>query len=253
MPLVVCLCGERVEAESPDALVHAFFAHSDGAHPNIKVSEARRQNTADAIRRTGGWDGQREPITGEIEIRPLTPAARDDYLAFFDGDAFSDNPVWASCYCLSYCVASSGDDLEQRTAAENRAGRASMIASGEASGVMAYADGRVVGWCHAAPRRTLPLLDQTPEFESDDADRTGAIVCYVIPAKYRGQGLARKLLDGACDMLRDRGLMYIDVYPPKEPRGDAGSYHGKRSMYEAAGFEHIRDAGAYAVMRKRLS
>ncbi len=34
-----------------------------------------------------------------MDIRELTPALAGDYLAFFDGDAFADNPDWASCYC----------------------------------------------------------------------------------------------------------------------------------------------------------
>ncbi len=144
------------------------------------------------------------------------------------------------------------DEFMKRAGEENRAERAAMIDRGEASGVLAYAGGRVVGWCHAAPRTSLKLLDQTPEFAADQPDATGAIVCYVIAPQYRGQGIARQLLDGACDMLRERGLRWVDAYPPLNARGDAGSYHGRMSMYVDAGFEQVRDAGPYAVMRKAL-
>ena len=47
--------------------------------------------------------GEREAIRQhDIEIRPLTAAMKDEYIAYFDGPAFADNPVWAQCYCLSY-------------------------------------------------------------------------------------------------------------------------------------------------------
>ena len=252
MPLIVCLCGARVEAGDADALVEAYPAHTNGVHPQVKASERKWAEVADAICRTGGWDGQRIPLDQGIEILPLRPGLKDDYLAFFDGDAFSDNPVWASCYCLSYHLNADPQEFMERTADQNRSTKAALIERGEATGVLAYARGRVVGWCHAAPRAGLGLLDRTPEFASDDPARTGAIVCYVIAPQYRGQGLAKRLLDGACDMLRERGLLWVDAYPPRSPRGESGSYHGRMTMYVAAGFEHVRDAGPYAVMRRAL-
>jgi hypothetical protein len=39
------------------------------------------------------------PDLATLEVRPLTPARLDDYLAFFDTKAFPDNPRWAFCYC----------------------------------------------------------------------------------------------------------------------------------------------------------
>ena len=252
MPVLNCLCGTRIEAADVDALVAAFRVHGANAHAQIEVSDQRWREIESSIRRSGGWDGQRVAIEGEIEIRRLTPELSDDYLAYFDREAFADNPAWAACYCLSYCLNESGQQFDDRPAAQNRAERAAMIERGEASGVLAYAGGRVVGWCHAAPRTALKLLDQTPEFAAEEPEATGAIVCYVIAPQYRGQGVARKLLDGACDMLRERGLRWVDAYPPKNATGDARSYHGRMSMYAGAGFAQVREAGPYVVMRKAL-
>lgn len=253
MPLVTCLCGKVIEAPDADAVVRAYFTHVDGEHPQIKLSDSRREALADAIRRSGGWDGARSLLPADVEVRPLTPELKDDYLAFFDTDAFPDNPAWSACYCLSYCIPMpEGELFDDRPAAQNRAERAAMIERGEASGVLAYAGPRVVGWCHAAPRTALPELDQTPEFAAEDPDATGAIVCYVISPRYRGQGLARRLLDGACDMLRTRGLRWVDAYPPRNATTAARSYHGRLDMYLAAGFTHVRDAGFYVVVRKEL-
>jgi ribosomal protein S18 acetylase RimI-like enzyme len=252
MRQVSCLCGAVVEAPGAAELSAAYWEHADAAHPGLQISARRRQDADDALLRMGGWDGVLQALPDDVVVRPLEPGDRDRYLAFFDNEAFCDNPAWASCYCLSYTLDMDPLLYEERTAAENRRDRADAIASGDASGVVAVAGDRMVGWCHAAPRTGLPLLDRRPGFQSDDQERTGSIVCFVVPAPYRGQGLARRLLDGACDMLRERGYRWLDAYPPKEKRSAAGVYHGTRSMFEGAGFEHVRDAGIHVVMRKAL-
>ena len=38
-------------------------------------------------------------MSGPVEIRELTPELLADFLGFFEGEAFADNPGWASCYC----------------------------------------------------------------------------------------------------------------------------------------------------------
>lgn len=34
-----------------------------------------------------------------IEIRPRTTERLADFLSFFDGEDFADNPKWGFCYC----------------------------------------------------------------------------------------------------------------------------------------------------------
>jgi ribosomal protein S18 acetylase RimI-like enzyme len=250
MRVVNCLCGKRIEASDSKALVEVFWAHTEGEHADIVISDTRRKELDEALRRSGGWDGERERLAARIDVRPLTPAMRQQYVDYFEGPAFCDNPVWARCYCLSYHLGEDLETSESRSAASNRAQRSAQIDRGEASGVLAFADERIVGWCNASPRATLPLLDRY--FPTDDPENTGSIVCYVIAPRYRGQGIARKLLDGAEKMLRDRGLRWIEAYPPKGARTDAGSYHGKLSMYLDAGFEQVSENDRYVTVRKAL-
>lgn len=252
MRIANCLCGARIEADDAEALITAYFAHAAELHPEIKLSDARRRNAIDAIRRTGGWDGRTDDVPASVAIEPLTPERAGDYAAYFDGPALCDNPAWASCYCVSYEMDMDPNSFDARMAAENRAEKLRRIGNGESSGVMAYADGNVIGWCHAAPRRALPQLDRIEGFECDDRERTGSFVCFVIAPPYRGQGLASRLLEGALEMLRAKGLAYAEAFPPKATRSAAGGYHGSVKMYEAAGFTQLRDTGRYLVMRKTL-
>ncbi len=34
-----------------------------------------------------------------LTIRRLTPELKEDFLQYFEGAAFADNPKWKSCYC----------------------------------------------------------------------------------------------------------------------------------------------------------
>jgi GNAT superfamily N-acetyltransferase len=254
MPIAVCLCGKRIEETGVDELEQAFMLHTAQDHADLKIPPARLAELALSIRRTGGWDGRGVALEDDVEFRPLSPETKEAYLTFFDGEALADNPVWASCYCFAYQFGGTQEEFEDRTGAQNRADKAALIERGEASGILAYAGGKVVGWCHVAPRDRLPALERTPEFafDGDDRDRTAAIVCFVIAPAYRRQGLARRLLEGACDLMRDRGTRWLVAYPPLGVRSAPGSYHGRLSMYEAAGFERVRDAGRFALVRKAL-
>jgi ribosomal protein S18 acetylase RimI-like enzyme len=247
--LLNCLCGDRIEADETEALVAAYHAHTGAKHADLPITAERWADIDAAIRRTGGWDGTTEQLNA-VDVQPLTPARKDDYIAYFDGPAFADNPAWARCYCLSYHLPDAPSDFDALPT--NRADRIAQIERGEASGVLAYAGDRVVGWCNASPRTILRALDRTPEFASDDPERTAAIVCYVVAPQYRGQGLSRRLLDGAVEHMRDRGFRWLDAYPPKKTRSAAGSYHGSLRMYLDAGFSEVRDAGRWVVVRRDL-
>lgn len=110
-----------------------------------------------------------------------------------------------------------------------------------------------MGWCHAAPRATLPGLDRVPEFRcEDDPARIGAIVCFVVAAPYRGQGLARRILDAACEGLHAQGFTVAEAYPAKRETSDARDYHGRLAMYFNAGFALHRESERFAIVRKAL-
>ena len=109
-----------------------------------------------------------------------------------------------------------------------------------------------MAWCHAAPRSTLPRLDRIEEFRIDDTVRIGSIVCFVIAAPYRRQGIARQLLDAACAGFRSQGLTVAEAYPPKRAASDARAFHGPLEMYLAAGFSPYREGERYVIVRKPL-
>jgi len=168
-----------------------------------------------------------------VDVRPLTAARLADFLAFFDGDVFADNPKWASCYCQCFYEDHSKVHWNSRTATENRAAACRRIGEGTMQGFLAYQEGRIVGWCNAAPRPLLHALDAEP---IPDGAHAGTILCFLVAPTARGTGIATALLRGACDGLRAQGLRYVDANPRPNATGMGENHYGPLRMYLAAGF-----------------
>lgn len=185
------------------------------------------------------------------EIHPLSAERMPDFLAFFEGPAFADNPKWSSCYCQFLYVDHHQVHWHSRTAVENKSAACSRIAAGRMQGLLAYRDGQVVGWCNAAPRSMMDAFADEPD---PDAERLGEITCFVVAPAHRRTGVATALLDAACAQLRQQGLTIAEAAPKPEVAGDAENHFGPMSMFLAAGFQ-VHRAGDHGsvLVRKPLA
>jgi len=177
-----------------------------------------------------------------IEIKKLSPELAADYLEFFGNPQSSDDPLFAGCYCVWHHWT---DELEHERSQLPEAERklfkrnfaAHLIETGQLNGLLAYADGRVVGWCNAdakgnyARQWTISAGDE----------KTFAIVCYVVHPAARRKGIATALLKAACTEAKEKGYSCIEAYP------DARQY----SMYTRQGFELTQNS-TIAIARKIL-
>jgi GNAT superfamily N-acetyltransferase len=194
----------------------------------------------------------------KTSIRPLSPDLLDEYLSFFDRDAFCDNPEWQSCYCAFFHFYSRARvrEWEARTGEQNRAMVSDLIRAGHMRGYLAFVGAKVVGWCHTAPRMDLPSLSERFDLPADEAGGIGAIgsiACFVVAKGHRRQGIARQLLDAACQGFRVMGLSCAEAYPHGGRETDADNYHGPLAMYLAAGFRPFLTRGNLVVVRKTLT
>ena len=182
----------------------------------------------------------------EVAIRPVTPDQHDAVMHYFDMVAYADNPNWSKCFCMERLV----EDYDSRTKAQNRTARSELILSAKANGLVAYRLGRVVGWCHAAPKSELVSV------QGERAADVGAIVCFVVAPDQRRQGIATQLLDAALEHLRSRGMKAAEAYPRLGEVDPAkwvwSQYVGPLSMYVKAGFEVVERNEDFCVVRKRL-
>ena len=166
----------------------------------------------------------------DFVIRRLGKDTKVDFLRFFDKDAFSDNPEWDGCYCQFYLDEREG--LEWNGTAEgNRTNAERRILEGSMKGLLAYHEGKPVGWCHVNFKKDVAL------YRNGAGDRDAIILCYVIAPHMRRKGLATLLLDEAVLMMKEAGAASIEAYPMKNPKVKEHSYHGFLEMYLAKGFK----------------
>lgn len=182
----------------------------------------------------------------DIIVRTISPDQHDAVMHYFDMVAYADNPNWSRCYCCERLV----EDYPSRTKEQNRAFRSQLILSAKANGLVAYRLGRVVGWCHAAPKNELLNV------EGERDPKVGAIVCFVVAPDQRRQGVATALLEAALDHLRKRGMTTVEAYPflgEIDPsRWTQINYVGPLSMYVKAGFAVTEREDDHAVVQRAL-
>ena len=185
-----------------------------------------------------------------VEVRTLSPELLGDFLRFFDGTAFSDNPEWSSCYCQCFYEDHSVVKWAERTASQNRAKACERIEGGLMQGHLAFMDGAPVGWCNSAPRKLLHALDDEP---TPNAELVGAIVCFLVEPSHRGRGVARHLLEAACEGLRRQGLRIAEANPRTEATTSAENHFGPLNLYLSVGFTvHRTDEDGSVYVRRDL-
>jgi GNAT superfamily N-acetyltransferase len=187
---------------------------------------------------------------GAVEIVPLTPDRWDDVAALFGegGDP-------RTCWCMYWRLRSK--DWSFATVGETREGLHRLVdeARDPAPGLLAYADGRAVGWVSVAPRDDYDRLTNSRVRPRIDESPVWSIVCFVVSKTVRGQGLTTRLLDAAMDYARAHGAPGLEAYPVDS--GDARipaalGYTGHLSTFRAAGFEVVHEIDSPQATVRRV-
>ena len=195
----------------------------------------------------------------KIEVRELTPELLDDYLIFFDKDAFTDFPEWSGCYCGFYETPGNKWDASANAGPAHRAARVERIRSGKAHGLLAFAGPKVVGWCNAQPRSSFLNMRRYATVVDNPSEPVGSIMCFLVAPGQRGKGVGTALLNAACDKFRRDGLRVAEGYPTTSPverdwetPWAEENYKGSLNMYLKAGFKVHRQLERFAIVRKQL-
>jgi GNAT superfamily N-acetyltransferase len=194
----------------------------------------------------------RLPEIGEIEVRDVTPERLGEYHSFFDDYAFRDYPAWQSCYCMETHRTQRDEEWATRTADDNRRDMSAMIDRGQVTALLAFVDGKPVGWCNYGETTRLAGVMHRFHLQAAAQEGVGSIACFVIAAPYRGHGVASRLLDAAIDRLRVRGASQVEAYPTRKDDTPQGNYRGPLSMYLRAGFDVFRETERHIFVRKVL-
>lgn len=185
-------------------------------------------------------------MESELTFRPLTPETWADFEALF-----GENGACGGCWCMWWRLERSKYHAQQ--GAGNRAAMRALVDEGRVPGILAYADGRAVGWCSVAPREEFSALARSRILKPVDETPVWSIVCFFVAKDHRRRGVTVGLIRAAVDYARERGARAVEAYPV-EPRtekmADAFAFTGLASAFLRAGFsEVLRRSETRPIMR----
>lgn len=76
--------------------------------------------------------------------------------------------------------------------------------------------------------------------------------CFVVSADMRRKGVARRLLEFACNDAANKGFEFVEAYPNREFRNESKDFMGPVSIYNELGFSICGEVDRRWVMRKKL-
>jgi ribosomal protein S18 acetylase RimI-like enzyme len=190
----------------------------------------------------------------KLTVHPVTPDRWRDLEAVFAGKGCS---VARGCWCMAYRRTGAPAVLPagRSRSKANRADLKALVDAGRTPGLIAYRGDVPVGWVSLAPREEFERLKRSPVMKQVDDEPVWSIVCFVVPAEYRRQGVAHAMLQGAIAYARQRGATLIEAYPvdKAERASDETMWFGAKSMYDRAGFREVaRRKPARPIVRRRV-
>jgi ribosomal protein S18 acetylase RimI-like enzyme len=190
----------------------------------------------------------------KLRVLPLTPDRWPDLEALFRAKGCS---VARGCWCMYYRRSGPRGPLPPRVTPSqaNRADLKKLVDAGKPPGLIGYHGKIPVGWVSLGPREEYAKLQRSPVMKPVDDQPVWSVICFVVPGEYRGQGVARALLDGAIAHARKHGAKILEAYPVDRPDRsyDDQMWFGAKSMYDSAGFQEVtRRKPQRPIVRLRL-
>jgi ribosomal protein S18 acetylase RimI-like enzyme len=175
-----------------------------------------------------------------LSVLPVTPGRWRDLETLFKAKGCS---VARGCWCMYYRRSGARGPLPAGTTRSqaNRSELKALVDARNPPGLIGYRGKVPVGWVSLGPREDYAKLKRSPVMKPVDDQPVWSIICFVVPAEYRDQGVARALLDGAVAYAKKRGAKLVEAYPVDRPSrsNDDSMWFGAKSMYDSAGFKEV--------------
>jgi GNAT superfamily N-acetyltransferase len=132
---------------------------------------------------------------------------------------------------------------EESKGAKNRASLQRLVKGSNVHAVLAFAGEEPVGWCCFGPFADFPRLQTVRALKGDRPPGTWCVICFYIPARWRGHGVATALLNAATERAFALGADRIEGYPQKpstaHPAPAAFVWMGVPELFKKVGYKKL--------------
>lgn len=232
----------RMSWEAPDIVAGLFESEGSNILQALRLEHDAKAQAENA----------RLETIGPITVHDVTPDRLADYQLYFDKFAFRDYPAWQSCYCMETHRTQTDEEWAARTADDNRRDMSRMIEEQQVTGLLAYVDGKPVGWCNYGETTHLNGVMHRFGLNAGEQQGVGSLACFNVSAPYRKHGVASALMEVALERLRARGVKVVEAYPSRNQDSPQANYRGPLQMFLRAGFEPYRETERHIIVRKTL-
>ena len=159
------------------------------------------------------------------------------------------------CWCMLWRT--SRKEFESSKGEGNKLAMKDIVESGEVPGILAYHEGKPVGWCSIGPRDRFPALSRSRILKPLDDRPCWSITCLFTEKSYRKKGLSIQILKAASGYAFSQGAELVEGYPV-EPKSEKDvppvfAWTGISGAYIQAGFTEVaRRSPTRPIMRKEM-
>lgn len=183
-----------------------------------------------------------------MQIHPVDVNRWDDLLALFGERGGTEG-----CWCMYW--RRDRRDYERGRGDGNRRALCDLFARPVAPGLLAYLDGKPIGWCTVAPRGEYIRLRRARTLAPIDDREVWSVPCFFVDRRHRGSGVASALLAEAIRYAGEHGAQVVEGYPmdsAHQPVENAFANTGIVPLFEKNGFRLEAQRGRRVVMRLYL-
>jgi len=180
---------------------------------------------------------RKRELAGTLQFYPLISERWPDL-----EDLFGARGAYGGCWRMWWRLPAS--DFNRRRGEGTKGQLKDIVASGDPPGILAYADGKPVGWCAVGLREAYVRLSSSPKyrkiFAPVDDEPVWSVVCFYVRPGYRRQGISVPLLKAAVAFAAARGARIVEGYPVDKAKLPAPSaWTGSVGTFRKAGFVEV--------------
>lgn len=161
---------------------------------------------------------------------------------------FGEKGAYAGCWCMFWRLDRA--DFKKMKGEGTKAVLKGMTFNNDVAGLLAYVDGKPIGWCSISPRKDYAALENSRILKRVDDKPVWSIVCFFVAKPFRSKGIMSELLRGAVKYAEQKGAKIIEGYPidmqtdklAGQKLNSYSGYMGIASVFRDAGFVKVADA-----------